>query len=44
MENSQVEILLVEDNIDDAEMTINALRKKQSRKQPDPHGRWRRGA
>jgi two-component system, response regulator len=27
MENSQVEILLVEDNIDDAEMTINALRK-----------------
>ena len=28
MESSQVEILLVEDNIDDAEMTIHALRKK----------------
>jgi CheY-like chemotaxis protein len=28
MENSQVEILLVEDNMDDAEMTIHALRKK----------------
>ena len=27
MEPSQVEILLVEDNIDDAEMTIHALRK-----------------
>jgi two-component system, response regulator len=27
MENSHVEILLVEDDIDDAEMTINALRK-----------------
>jgi two-component system response regulator len=27
MENSQVEILLVEDDIDDAEMTIHALRK-----------------
>jgi two-component system response regulator len=27
MENSQVEILLVEDDIDDAEMTINAMRK-----------------
>jgi len=27
MESSQVEILLVEDNIDDAEMTIHALRK-----------------
>ena len=27
MENSQVEILLVEDNMDDAEMTIHALRK-----------------
>ncbi len=28
MENSQVEILLVEDNVDDAEMTIHAIRKK----------------
>ncbi len=28
MENAQVEILLVEDNADDAEMTIHALRKK----------------
>lgn len=28
MENSQVEILLVEDNMDDAELTISALRKK----------------
>ena len=28
MENTQVEILLVEDNADDAEMTIHALRKK----------------
>jgi two-component system response regulator len=28
MENAQVEILLVEDNVDDAEMTIHALRKK----------------
>ena len=27
MENSQVEILLVEDDVDDAEMTINAMRK-----------------
>ena len=27
MENSQVEILLVEDDIDDAEMTIHAMRK-----------------
>lgn len=27
MENSQIEILLVEDNADDAEMTIHALRK-----------------
>ena len=27
MENSQVEILLVEDNMDDAEMTIQAMRK-----------------
>jgi len=27
MEHSQVEILLVEDNIDDAEMTIDAMRK-----------------
>jgi two-component system response regulator len=27
MGNSQIEILLVEDNIDDAEMTIHALRK-----------------
>ena len=27
MENSQVEILLVEDDMDDAEMTINAMRK-----------------
>jgi two-component system response regulator len=27
MENSQIEILLVEDNVDDAEMTIHALRK-----------------
>jgi CheY-like chemotaxis protein len=27
MENSQVEIILVEDNIDDAEMTIRALQK-----------------
>ena len=27
MENSQVEILLVEDSIDDAEMTIDAMRK-----------------
>lgn len=28
MDNLQVEILLVEDNMDDAEMTIRALRKK----------------
>ena len=28
MENSQVEILLVEDNLDDAELAIHALRKK----------------
>ena len=28
MENLQIEILLVEDNIDDAELTIHALRKK----------------
>jgi two-component system response regulator len=28
MDNLQVEILLVEDNMDDAEMTIHALRKK----------------
>ena len=28
MENSDVEILLVEDNMDDAEMTTHALRKK----------------
>jgi len=28
MENAQVEILLVEDNADDAEMAIHALRKK----------------
>ncbi len=28
MQNAQVEILLVEDNADDAEMTIHALRKK----------------
>jgi two-component system, response regulator len=28
MENNEVEILLVEDNLDDAEMTIRALRKK----------------
>src|SRR5258708_36075222 len=28
MKNSDVEILLVEDNMDDAEMTIHALRKK----------------
>jgi two-component system response regulator len=27
VENSEVEILLIEDNIDDAEMTIHALRK-----------------
>jgi len=27
MENSEVEILLVEDDMDDAEMTINAMRK-----------------
>jgi len=27
MENSQVEILLVEDDVDDAEMTIDAMRK-----------------
>src|SRR5437868_13886974 len=27
MENSQVEILLVEDDIDDAEMTMHAMRK-----------------
>ena len=28
MQNIQVEILLIEDNIDDAELTIHALRKK----------------
>jgi CheY-like chemotaxis protein len=28
MKNSEVEILLVEDNLDDAELTIHALRKK----------------
>lgn len=28
MDNLQIEILLIEDNMDDAEMTINALRKK----------------
>ncbi len=28
MENEQVEILLVEDNVDDAELTIHALRKR----------------
>ena len=28
MENNELEILLVEDNLEDAEMTIRALRKK----------------
>ena len=44
MNKGRVEILLIEDNPADVELTLNALKKKNLAKQRESSYRWRRGA